>query len=168
MRFVDICEDGKVVVALWIAEITIQAIDEKEEDYHFCRETIDLCWEWLMNKNISIYDLYGRIASDETNLLDIVLNTQEKDSKLSDKYDIILVNVSYVTWQAFTYDEEVTGYPEDLNEMNDEDFEGFINKLIEDKIVEKSTYESLLCYLKENYCEENKLDVKKKVMEQLC
>lgn len=160
MGFVDICEDGKVVVALWIAETAIQAIDGKEKDYQFCRETIDLCWAWLMNKNISIYDLYGRIASDEINLLDIVMDTQEKDPKLSDQYDIILVNVSYVTWQVFTYDKDVYGYPEDLNEMNDEDFEGFINKLAEDNIIEKSRYESLLCYLKENYCEENKSEIK--------
>ena len=165
MKFIDICEDGKVVMALWIAESAIIVIDKKEKEYHFCRETIDWCWEWLINKNISIYDLYGRIASDETNLLDIVMNTQEKDPKLSDQYDIILVNVSYVTWQAFTYDEDVYGYPEDLNEMNDEDFEEFINKLIEDKIIEKSTYESLLYYLKENYCEENKVAIKEKILE---
>ena len=165
MKLTDICEDGKAATALWISEIAIQMIDEKEKNYHFCRETIDLCWEWLMNKNVGIWDIYDRISYNEENLLDIVTDIYIKEPNLSYKYNMILMSVTYVDWQTFNYDEDEPGYPEDLNEMNDEEFEAFINRLIENRIVKKSAYESLLCYLKENYCEENKLAVKEKIIE---
>lgn len=165
MKLTDICEDGKVVVALWMTEIAIRMIDEKEKNYHFCRETIDLCWEWLMNKNVGIWDIYDRISYNEGNLLDIVTDIYKKDPNLSYKYNVILMSVTYIDWQAFNYDEDESGYPEDLNEMSNEDFEEYINKLIEHQIIEKSTYENLLCYLKENYCEENKVAIKEKIIE---
>ena len=89
MKLIDIGEDGKAA-ALWIAESAIRIIAEKEEYYHFCRETIDLCWEWFVNRKVDQWDIYDRVTCDEINLLD------KKDSELSDKYDMILVSVTYL------------------------------------------------------------------------
>ena len=80
-----------------------------------------------MNKNVGIWDIYDRISYNEGNLLDIVIDTNKEEPNLAYKYDIILVSVMYVDWQAFNYDEDEPGYPEDLNEMNDEEFERIIS-----------------------------------------
>ncbi|MDE6052719.1 MAG: hypothetical protein K2G55_02935 [Lachnospiraceae bacterium] len=162
------------MVALWIAETAINRIDEKEEYHRFCRETIDLCWEWFVNRKVDRWDIYDRVTYEEVNLLDIVINSYKRDSDLSDKYDMILVGVTYAAWQAFNYDEEAYGYPEDLNEMSDEEFERVVNIWIDQKAIDHSRYESLLCYLKPESvkfnpikCKESKLAVKEKVIEMI-
>lgn len=73
--------------------------------------------------------------------------------------------VAYITWQAFNRAGEY-GYPQDLEECEtgNEHFEGLINELLGENVVEQSEYESLLCYLKENDCKENKLAIKEKVL----
>lgn len=167
MKLIDIGEDGKAAAALWIAESAIRTIAEKEEYYYFCRETIDLCWEWFVNRKIDRWDIYDRVTCDEINLLDIVITTDKKDSELSDKYDMILVSVTYVDWQAFNYDEEAYGYPEDIEEMSDEEFERVINIWIDKKMIEHNSYENLLCYLKDNDCKENRSAIKEEILKMI-
>ncbi len=165
MKRTDISNDGRTAVALWIAETAMQRIDAEEEYYHFCRETIDLCWEWYMNKNTDRESLYGRVSGDDESLLNIVMETQDENPSLADNYDIILGSAMYVVWQIFSYDKEAC--PEDLNEMTEEEFDHIIDGMFRDKIFEKSSYESLLYYLNENDSNKNKLAVKSKVIEMI-
>lgn len=163
MKRTDISDDGRTAAALWIAETAMYRIDAEEEYYHFCRETIDLCWKWYMIKNVDRESLYGRVSGDDESLLNIVMETQDENPGLADNYDIILGSTMYVVWQIFGYDKEAC--PEDLNEMTEEGFDDVIDGMLRDKIFEKGTYESLLYYLKENDSNKNKLSVKTKVIE---
>lgn len=161
----DISEDARIAAALWIAETAVHRIDEEEEYYQFCRETIDLCWEWYVNKSVDRESLYGRVSGDDESILCIVMDTQSESPELSDNYDIILGSTMYVVWQIFGYDKEAC--PEDLNEMTEDEFDNVIDGMLQDKIFEKSTFENLLHYLQENDNNGNKLAIKEKITEMI-
>lgn len=165
MKLIDICDEGKVILAIWIAEITMKNIKEKNEDYDYCRNSIDLCWDWLVNRNVSKVQIAERISNDDKAISDIVNDIQEID--LANKYGTILICVSYVAWQAYNYDNDFF-YPQDLECVDDEYLEELIFDLIEEKTLSHETYEMMLNYIKENYSESTKKDIKQKIMNIHC
>lgn len=167
MRLTDIGENEKVIVALWIAEDSLEMIENKDEDYCFCKETIHLCWDWVINKNVSHLMLYERLSvGSGRSIADILLDKEEDDPE--QYYGTISECVAYITWQAFNY-AEVYGYPEDLEECETGTghFEELINELLEENVIEQGKFENLLCYLKENDFERNKSAIREKVTQMI-
>ena len=161
MDLADICEDGKCVLALCIAEITLKSIEEKNEDLDYCRKSVDLCWEWLEDRTISKWQICERISNDNRAIADIVLETE--DINLANKYGTILICVSYTAWQAYNYEEDYC-YPQDLECVDDEYLLNLINDLIKEKFILYNTYESLLRYIKGNYCINDKKVTKRDII----
>lgn len=96
MKINDICESAKVAVALILAELTINTLKESNEESNFCRNSIDICWEWLGKRNINVDQLCSLIDNDDLSLSNITLETE--DETLSNKYGTIMIAVSYLTW----------------------------------------------------------------------
>lgn len=94
MKLFDIGEDGKVVVALWIAEKMLIDINNKDEDYIYCRESVDLCWKWLINRNVSKDKVVERVSNDSKCISKIVLEIEDID--IANQYGAILICLSYV------------------------------------------------------------------------
>ena len=152
MGWNDICEHGRIVVALWIAETTLEKITDKDEDYGFCKEAVQLCWDWFIDGKVSHLLLYEKLSANmERSIADILFEKEDIDPE--QYYGTISECVAYITWQAFDRAGE-HGYPEDLEECEtgNEHFEGLINELLGENVVEQNKYESLLRYLKENDC----------------
>lgn len=160
MKLNDIYEDGKVVVALWIAEITLKDINEKNEDYEYCRKSVDLGWEWLISKNISKNRIMERISNHGSSISDIVVDIE--DIELANKYGAILICLSYIAWQAYNYEKDYF-YPQDLEGVNDEYLEELINELIEEKTIEYSKYEKVINYIKEKSEKDNLSIIKENI-----
>lgn len=164
MRLIDICEDEKVVVALWIAEKTLKSIIDKNEDYDYCRKAVDLCWDWLIAKKLSKVELQKRISNDNRGIAEITLDIE--DIEVANQYGTILICVSYVTWQAYNYEEDYY-YPQDLECVDDEYLEELINELMEEKFILKKDYETVLNYIVEHYNENNKIMIKQNILTML-
>lgn len=88
MRLTDIGENEKVIVALWIAEDSLEMIENKDEDYCFCKETIHLCWDWVINKNVSHLMLYERLSvGSGRSIADILLDRRKMiQSNIMEQY----------------------------------------------------------------------------------
>ncbi|WPC43914.1 Imm6 family immunity protein [Clostridium sp. JS66] len=82
-----ICENGKVAVALIMSEITLDSIEQHNTEYKFCRDAIDMCWQWLECSNVNKYEICNLIANDSICLADITCNIE--DDKLGNKYGTI-------------------------------------------------------------------------------
>ena len=60
MKLFDIGEDGKVVVALWIAEKMLIDINNKDENYIYCRESVgSLAGNGYVTYNIDMGKVIG-------------------------------------------------------------------------------------------------------------
>lgn len=162
MKLFDIGEDGKVVVALWIAEKMLIDINNKDEDYIYCRESVDLCWKWLINRNVSKDKVVERVSNDSKCISKIVLEIEDID--IANQYGAILICLSYVAWQAYNYEEEYR-YPQDLECVNDEYLEELIGELIDEGTILENKYEKMLTYIADNYSEDKKIEIKKYIVD---
>lgn len=144
-----ICESGKVAIALIMAEITLDSIQQHNTEYKFCRDAIDMCWGWLENGNVNKYEICSLIANDNKCLADITSNTE--DDKLGNKYGAIMISVSYVAWQAYNK-ENNCHYPQYLEIVDDEYLVELIKDLIEiDKLITEENIKFILNNFKEKY-----------------
>lgn len=162
MKFEDIYEDGKVAVSLGISEIMLRIIDEKGEDYDYFRKSVDLCWDWMMYKEISGAQIYERIGGDARSMPDIIMCIE--DINLANKYGTILICVSFVACHALDYEAPMSPYPQDLEGIDDEHLEELILELIEEKEISFETYDMILNYVRENHHENNKILLKQGVI----
>ncbi|URZ02152.1 Imm6 family immunity protein [Clostridium felsineum] len=144
-----ICENGKVAVALIMSEITLDSIEQLNTEYKFCRDAIDMCWEWLEGGNVNKYEICSLIANDNKCLADITNNTE--DDKLGNKYGTIMISVSYVAWQAYNKENNYH-YPQYLEVVDDEYLVELIKELIEiDKLITEENIKFILNNLREKY-----------------
>lgn len=164
MGFVNINETGKVIMMLCIAERIMESIGEQDEDYVYCRDSLNMCWDWVKDKKISKVCLCERISSDDKCLADIVMSISDDD--LSNKYASILTCISYVAWQAYNYDKDYF-YPQDLECIDDEYLEEFIEQLIEENFISDKQYSKVIGYFESNQLEESISNTKKKVINML-
>ncbi|HOJ78646.1 MAG TPA: Imm6 family immunity protein [Bacillota bacterium] len=148
-----ICENGKVALALILAEITLNNIEHHDLDYEFCRESIDICWKWL-EEDVDKEAICILIANDGNCLADITVKTA--DDKLGNMYGTIMASVSYLAWQAYNKEKDYH-YPQYLEMVNDEYLIDLIKDLIEiDKLITEENLSYILNYFKDNYPENNK------------
>ncbi len=148
MRVIDICEEGKTEIALWIAETTLKNIADKNEDYNYCKKSIEICRDWLNTKQVTKVQLVERVSNDGRSLASIVIDTE--DIELANQYGAILICVSYIAWQAYNYEQDYF-YPQDLEGVDDEYLEELIYDLIEENAISCDDYENMLKYVAENY-----------------
>lgn len=161
MRLIDICEDGKVVIALWIAEKTLKSITDRNKDYDYCRKSVDLCWEWLIDKKLPKFEIMVRVSNDSRGVAEIALDIE--DIEIANQYGSILICVSYVAWQAHNYEKDYY-YPQDLECVDDEYLEELISELIQEKFIVKKEYEMVLTCIAKNYDESNKIMMRQKIL----
>lgn len=161
MRLIDICEDGKVVIALWIAEKTLKSITDRNKDYDYCRKSVDLCWEWLIDKKLPKFEIMVRVSNDSRGVAEIALDIE--DIEVANQYGSILICVSYVAWQAYNYEKDYY-YPQDLECVDDEYLEELISELIQEKFIVKKEYEMVLTCIAKNYDESNKIMMRQKIL----
>jgi len=148
-----ICENGKVAIALILAEITSNSIEQHNIDYEFCRDSIDICWKWL-EEDVKKEDICILISNDGNCLADITVRAD--DDILGNKYGTIMISVSYLAWQAFNKEKDYH-YPQYLEIVNDEYLTDLIKDLIEiDKLITEENIEFILNYFKDNYPESYK------------
>lgn len=164
MRLFDISEDGKVLVALWIAEKMLADINDNGEDYSYCRKSVDLGWEWLINKKIPKEQLIEKVSNDNKSISKIVLEIE--DIELANKYGVILICISYIAWQAYNYQEDYY-YPQDLECVNDEYLEELVEELIDEDTILDTEYEGMINYIKDNYSEDNIMSIKKYIIDEV-
>ncbi|MCI9077206.1 MAG: hypothetical protein HFH10_15820 [Dorea sp.] len=163
MKFDEICEDGKVAVALSISEIMLRIIDERNRDWDYFRKSVDLCWDWLMYKEIPSVRICERIGNiDNCAMPEIILRI--KDINLANRYGSILECVSYAACHAFDYETPMSPYPSDIEGIDDEYLEELILELIEKKEISFENYETILNYVRNNYHENNKIVMKQEII----
>ena len=163
MRLHNINEDSKITIALWIAEKMLIDINCKDENYDYCKESIDLCWEWLINRNLSKNQIVDRVSNNTNiSISKIVLDINDID--LANQYGAILMCISYIAWQAYNY-EKVYSYPQDLECVNDEYLEELINELIEEETILDNQYKLVVNYIINNHSENNKTAIKKYIID---
>lgn len=144
MRLTDICEEGKTEIALWIAETTLKNIADKNEDYNYCKKSIEICRDWLKTRQVSKVSIAERVSNDVRSLASLVIDTE--DIELANQYGAILICVSYIAWQAYNYEQDYF-YPQDLEGVDDEYLEELINDLIEENVISYGDYENKLKYV---------------------
>ena len=145
MNLLDLCEQEKCKVALVIADMVLNSVEEQDLDYYYAKNAIKLCWDWMENKKISKIEICEKISSDGKCLADIVLD--EEDVEIANKYGAIMTCISYVAWQAYNYDEDYN-YPQDLECIDDEYFEELIIQLIEEDFMTGDEYQKILASAK--------------------
>ncbi|MBP3886885.1 MAG: hypothetical protein J6F30_04425 [Cellulosilyticum sp.] len=141
MQLTNYIDDEKCEVAIRIAEISLGSITLKDENYDFCRDTIELCREWLRQKKISKVDILERASSHGRAIADIVMEIE--DYELANKYGSILTCVLYIAWQAYNYEEDYY-YPQELELMDDDELETLIEELLEEGTLQKQDFENIL------------------------
>lgn len=141
MQLTNYTDDEKCKVAIRVAEISLDSITPKDENYEFCRESIELCRQWLQHKKISKVDILERASSHGRAIADIVMEIE--DLELANKYGSILICVLYIGWQAYNYEEDYF-YPQDLESMSDEELETLIEELIEEGLLREQDLETIL------------------------
>lgn len=141
MQLTDYTDDEKCAIAIRVAEISLDSIEIKDEDYEFCRESIELCWQWLQHKKISKVDILGRASGQGRSIADMVMEIE--DDELANKYGAILICVLYIGWQAYNYEEDYY-YPQDLESMDDGELETLIDELFEEGLLCKQDLETIL------------------------
>jgi len=148
-----ICENGKVAIALILAEITLNSIEQHNIDYEFCRDSINICWKWLEG-DVKKEEICILIANDGNCLADITVKTD--DDELGNKYGTIMISVSYLAWQAYNKERDYH-YPQYLEIVNDEYLTDLIKDLIEiDKLITEENIRYILNYFKDNHPESDK------------
>lgn len=147
MKLEGFSEWCKVVLALFIAEIALKKISLQDENFDYCKETIDMCWEWYKVKCIPKNIICEMISNDDKCLAEIVLETD--DIEEANKYGTILMCISYVAWQAYNFDGDYY-YPQNLECVDDEYLLNLIDDLIEEKFISIDQYNNIMIYLKNN------------------
>lgn len=141
MQLTDYTDDEKCAIAIRVAEISLDSIATKDEDYEFCRESIELCRQWLQHKKISKVDILERASGQGRSIADMVMEIE--DDELANKYGAILICVLYIGWQVYNYEEDYY-YPQDLESMDDGELETLIDELFEEGLLCKQDLETIL------------------------
>ena len=141
MKLLDLHEEEKCKVALFIADMALKSVGEKGLDYDYARDAINLCWKWIEDKKISKVEICEKISSDDKCLAEIVLDIG--DVEMANKYAVIMTCISYVAWQAYNHDEDYH-YPQDLECIDDEYFEELIMQLIEEDFMTSDEYQKII------------------------
>lgn len=136
----------KDILAVYIADIVVEIL-KFQDGYNYCKKYIEICWDWVEQKEIELDELLDCLDSPSGNDLAYYVANEISD-KYRIAYDIILQAVSYITTKVMVC--ENYELPEYLEEIDDEYWEAMIEsalKLVED--LEKKI-ESVLSYFDNN------------------
>ncbi|MFP9131265.1 Imm6 family immunity protein [Niallia sp. BSM11] len=145
--FRHLINEGKILFFILLSKDILSDFS-KNEDRHLAQYALSKSLEWVINKEVTGYELYDLLEDEENGLT--ILQEMSKNEKDIVAWDCIIDTVAYTSRKAMEK-EGVEFFPEPISLVDDTLVEHFISSFEQVKgdstLLIKKTYEQLLSYI---------------------
>ena len=155
ITYKNISQDSLVSALLLLSDEMISFL-RNYNGYSYAVETLEICWNWHKNKNVSAGELYNRLENSSGISVSDYLEMEDDKFRESIWHSLVDVLV-FITYLSYESDSSLY-LPQSIESLSEETFSHFFEML--SYIFCETFSDGMLTYLQTNYpvCNEKKVD----------